>query len=157
MFCTDVVLILLSLSVLVEQVICAIFFPLFDQSDLFSANLCKKMTVMCKNYPILFYISNLGKNNIVLDMFDICSYCKSGQYMKVICMDCSCICYIQLWTNTTKLWAYIVQYFLIFQICPEIWLLCAKRNLNYLIYSNLGKHRTHDRAHQRENGGTRIL
>jgi hypothetical protein len=128
MFCTDVVLILLSLSVLVEQVICAIFFPLFDQSDLFSANLCKKMTVMCKNYPILFYISNLGKNNIVLDMFDICSYCKSGQYMKVICMDCSCICYIQLWTNTTKLWAYIVQYFLIFQICPKIWLLCEKKS-----------------------------
>jgi hypothetical protein len=119
--------------------------------------ICAKNDVMCKNYPILSYISNLGKNNIVLDMFDICSYCKSGQYMKVICMDCSCICYIQLWTNTTKLWAYIVQYFLIFQICQKNMTVMCKKNLNYLIYSNLGKHRTHDRAHQRENGGTRIL
>jgi hypothetical protein len=156
MFGTDVVLILLPLSVLVEQVICAIFFPLFNQSDLFSANLCKKWRYVQELPNIILYIKS-GKNNIVLDMFDICSYCKSGQYMKVICMDCSCICYIQLWTNTTKLWAYIVQYFLIFQICQKNMTVMCKKNLNYLIYSNLGKHRTHDRAHQRENGGTRIL
>jgi hypothetical protein len=61
--------------------------------------ICEKMTVMCKNCSILSYISNPGKNKTVLDLFDICLYCKFGQYMTVVSKNCSFICYIQIWVD----------------------------------------------------------
>jgi hypothetical protein len=77
MFGTDVVLILLPWSVLVEQVICAIFFPLFNQSDLFSANLCRKWQ-LCARTTQSYLIYHIWRSS-GHTLFSIFLYFKSAQ------------------------------------------------------------------------------